>query len=68
MRNRILGAIGVLFGAGLVVALLMGGDSGGDAAAGQALGMAVGGLMFAAGLYHLITGGSLGRKKRRRKR
>ena len=70
MRNRIFGAIGVIWG-GLVLfnALASGGPApGGNAAysAGKFVGVALGALLFVAGLYYLIKGDG-GPKQKRKK-
>ena len=58
MRNRILGAIGVIWGgASILRSLLRGGVQGeGAYATGQLAGMVLGGLLFSVGLYYLIKG------------
>ncbi|GIX05005.1 MAG: hypothetical protein KatS3mg114_0874 [Planctomycetaceae bacterium] len=58
MRNVIFGGIGVLWGGGILLYSLLGGDprAGGAYGAGQAAATIFGLLMFAAGLYYLITG------------
>jgi hypothetical protein len=59
-KNRILGAIGVLWGGGMLLARLARGA--GDAAAneayaaGQMVGLIFGALLFLVGLYYLIKG------------
>ena len=65
MRNRIFGGIGVLWGGAVLVSSLMkGGPEGqGAYAAGQTGGMIFGGLLFVAGLYFLIKGGSPSKKE-----
>jgi hypothetical protein len=57
VRNRILGAIAVLWGAGLILFKLLGSDqtqAKGAYSAGQTGGLVFGGLLLAAGLYYLI--------------
>lgn len=56
MRNRVLGAVGVIWGgAMLVYGLVQGGPEGSGAyAQGQGAGLVLGGLMFAVGLYYLF--------------
>jgi hypothetical protein len=58
MRNRIFGAIGVIWGgAVLVYSLTKGGPQGqGAYAAGEIGAMIFGGVMFVVGLYYLIKG------------
>jgi len=53
MRNRIFGAIGIIWGGGIIVSAVMrGGPQGqGAYAAGQLGGFLFGGLLLAAGLY-----------------
>ncbi len=53
MRNRIFGAIGIIWGGGILVSAFMrGGPQGqGAYAAGQIGGFIFGGLLLAAGLY-----------------
>ena len=56
MRNRVWGAIGVLWGAGLLLYwLLAGGQTqrSGSYKAGQTGALAFGGLLFVIGLYYL---------------
>lgn len=58
MKNRILGAIGVLWGGGLVVSNFLNGVQGeGAYASGQKTAVVFGGLMFCVGLYYLVKGG-----------
>lgn len=56
MRNRIFGAIGIIWGGGIIVSAFMrGGPQGqGAYAAGQLGGFLFGGLLLAAGLYALF--------------
>ena len=58
MRNRILGAIGVLWGGGILVsALLRGGAQGSGAyAAGQTAALVFAALLVAVGGYYLLKG------------
>jgi hypothetical protein len=61
MRNRIFGAIGVLWGGAVLLSgLLRGSQSGGSGAyqAGQRMGILTGALLFGVGLYYLIKGPS----------
>lgn len=54
-RNRILGAIGMIWGGSLLVSGLLQGARGDSAyAQGQGAGLAFGGLMLAAALYYLL--------------
>lgn len=64
MRNRIFGGIGVLWGGAVLVSSLLKGGAQGDGAyaAGQTGGIILGGLLFVAGLYYLIKGGSSSKK------
>jgi hypothetical protein len=59
MRNRILGAIGVVWGGGILVsAFLRGGPAGSGAyATGNTAGIVVGAMLFIVGGYYLIRGG-----------
>ena len=59
MRNRIFGAIGVLWGGGILVAGIVKGCPEGEGAygSGQIAGLVFGGLLFVVGLYFLIRGG-----------
>lgn len=59
MRNRIFGAIGVIWGGGLLVSSLVRGDQlegGGSYAAGQMTALVFGGLLLIVGLYYLMKG------------
>lgn len=58
MRNVIFGAIGVLWGGGIVLNALLGDarPADGPAATGRAVGQFMGVLLFVAGLYYLVTG------------
>jgi hypothetical protein len=60
VRNRILGAIGVIWGSGALVNWFRGeGPHGSGAyAAGYSAGMIFGVLLFFVGGYYLVTGGS----------
>ena len=71
MRNRIFGAIGFVWGGWILLNVLSGGmDHGADSAyrTGQYLGIALGALMFTAGLYYLIRGDGGGPKKKKKKK
>ena len=77
MRNKILGAIGVLWGGGVVIYSLVTPRGGGAYGAGQMVGTIFGVLMLIAGIYTLATADWSGkdddedrprRKKRRRRR
>jgi hypothetical protein len=59
VRNRIFGAIGVLWGGGVLVNAFLGGGPVGSGAyaAGHTAGLVFGGLLFIVGGYYLITGG-----------
>ena len=59
MRNRIFGAIGVVWGGAVLVSMfLKGGPKGAGAyGAGQVGGLVFGGLLFVVGLYFLVKGG-----------
>ena len=56
MRNKIFGAIGVLWGGGIVLNWFLSSPSGGSEAyqAGQSGAVVFGALMFAAGLYYFF--------------
>lgn len=57
MRNRIFGAIGVLWGAGLLLFQLLGSNQAqgkGAYGSGQSAGLIFGGLLLAVGMYYLI--------------
>jgi hypothetical protein len=55
VRNRIFGAIGVLWGGGILVSALLRGPSGSGAyAQGQMVGYIFGGLLFLVGGYNLV--------------
>lgn len=56
MRNKILGAIGVIWGGGILVsAFLHGGPQGSGAyAAGQTAGLIFGFVLLLAGVYYLL--------------
>lgn len=59
MRNRILGAIAILWGGGILLSKLLGGsqvEGNGAYAAGQTVALIFGGLMFIVGVYLLIKG------------
>lgn len=59
-RYRIVGAMALIWGGGLLLAHLLGFrrvEGSGVYAAGQYAGLVFGGLLFAAGLYTVITGG-----------
>lgn len=59
MRNRIFGAIGVIWGGGLLVSFLVRGgqlEGGGSYAAGQMTALVFGGLLLIVGLYYLMKG------------
>jgi len=58
MRNRIFGAVGVLWGGAILVSgLLRDAPQASEAyARGQSIGFVFGGLLFAVGLYYLIKG------------
>ena len=60
MRNRIFGAIGVLWGGAILVSKLISGhlaSGSGAYASGQIAGLVFGVLLFVVGLYYLIKGG-----------
>jgi hypothetical protein len=67
MRNKIFGAIGVIWGGGvLVYAFLQGGPQGqGASAAGQIGAMVFGGILLVVGLYYLIKKDASGPKQGR---
>jgi hypothetical protein len=57
MRNRILGAVGVLWGGGLLLFQLLGGgqtQAKGGYGTGQTAGLIFGGLLLVTGMYYLI--------------
>jgi hypothetical protein len=58
MRNRIFGAIGVIWGGGILVfGFMKGGPEGNGAyAQGQSFGFIFGAALFVAGLYYLVNG------------
>lgn len=58
MRNRILGAIGVIWGGAILLSGLLRGVPEGEGAyaQGRAVGFAFGALLFAVGLYFLFKG------------
>ena len=59
MRNRIIGGIGVVWGAGIVVyGLFIQERAGGAYGAGQIAGVVFGAVMLIAGLAYLIKGDS----------
>ena len=59
-KNRILGAIGVLWGGGMLLTRLIRGASDVTAnnayASGQMVGLVFGALLFFVGLYYLVKG------------
>jgi hypothetical protein len=59
MRNRIFGAIGVIWGGAILIyGIAKGGPAGeGTYAAGQTTGLVFGGLLFCVGMYFLVKGG-----------
>jgi len=66
MRNRIFGAIGVIWGGGVLLrAILRGGITGtGGYAAGQMIALFIAAILLIVGVYYLVTGG--GAKKPQR--
>ncbi len=60
MRNRIIGGIGILWGAGMLISFLIrsGSGEGGAYGAGQTMGLLFGVVMFGAGVYYVVKGGS----------
>jgi len=61
LRNRIFGAIGVLWGGALLVSKVISGhwiSGSGAYASGQVAGLVFAVLLFGVGLYYLIKGGS----------
>jgi hypothetical protein len=71
MRNRIFGAIGVIWGGFILANALFRGTFAAENAARQAghyVGLGLGALLFAAGLYYLMKGdgGAAGKKKKKR--
>ena len=57
MRNRIFGAIGVIWGGAILLFGLLKGPQGtGAYAQGQTMGFVFGAALFAVGLYYLIKG------------
>ena len=62
MRNRILGAIGVIWGGGILISRIFkdAPEDAGAYAVGQAVGLVFGGLLFCVGLYFLIRGAGRG--------
>lgn len=66
MRNRVLGAIGVLWGGMILLGRLSGGGAGDGAGAygaGQAVGLVFAVLLLVVGLYYMIWGGGSARPK-----
>lgn len=66
MRNRIFGAIGVLWGGLILLGRLATGhtvDRAGAYAAGQAVGLVFATLLLVVGLYYLVRGGGSARPK-----
>lgn len=65
MRNRVFGAIGVIWGGIVLLSVFTrGGPSGGGAyGAGQSAGLVFGALLFIAGLYYLVKGGGSSRRR-----
>jgi hypothetical protein len=62
MRNRIVGAIGVLWGGGMLYQGLTKGVSGqGAYAAGQTAAYVFGALMLIVGIYYFLKGGRAGK-------
>jgi len=71
MRNRIFGAIGVLWGGFILFNAFSGRTAqGGNAAfrTGQYVAIGLGALLFTAGLYYLVQGGAGGPKKKKKKK
>ncbi len=69
MRNRIFGAIGVVWGGFVLAGVFQRGTPGGGDAAynfGYMIGVGFGLLMFAAGLYYLIRGDGTPKKKKKK--
>jgi len=65
MRNRIFGAIGVLWGGGILLSRLFARravEGTGSYAAGQLVALVFAGLLFGVGLYYLLTGGKKAKK------
>jgi hypothetical protein len=60
MRNRVVGAIGVLWGGGILVSTFINGLPKGDSAyaTGNYAGIIFGVAMFIAGAYYLLKGGA----------
>ena len=68
MRNRILGAIGVIWGGLILLGRLIGGgpeDGAGAYAAGQMTGVVFGVLLLVVGLYYLTRSNGSSRAKSR---
>ena len=66
MRNRVLGAIGALWGGLILLGRLAGGGAGdgtGAYGAGQAVGLVFAVLLLVVGLYYLVRGGGSARPK-----
>lgn len=66
MRNRVLGAIGVLWGGAILLRRLTGGSVGEGAeayGAGQAAGLVFAVLLLVVGLYYLVRGSGSTRPK-----
>jgi hypothetical protein len=66
MRNRIFGALGVLWGGAVLIYALTKDEAPrgtNAAAAGNTAGTVFGGLLFVVGLYYLIKGGSASKKE-----
>ena len=59
MRNRVFGAIGVVWGGGIVIYTLVRGlpQGQGAYAVGQTCGVVLGALLLVVGLYYLVKGG-----------
>lgn len=65
MRNRIFGAIGVLWGGGTLLSRLLSGhwvNGSGAYRSGQMTAVVLAILLFVVGLYYLITGGAKSKK------
>jgi hypothetical protein len=66
MRNRILGAIGVLWGGAILLGRLASGsavEGAGAYGAGQAVGLVFAVLLLVVGLYYLVRGSGSARPK-----
>ena len=66
MRNRVLGAIGVLWGGAILVGRLASGspvEGAGTYGAGQAAGLVFAALLLIVGLYYLVRGSGSARPK-----